>query len=264
MCKKLISFTGLLLILLPELSAQLDTSILENGIVKITNLGVRKKVYGFPMPLGVVILDEFENYNSEGIKIAQRKYFNIPHGYYTILWNEKGQKYFEEYVDPENGYFLENAWDDSGKTLYNQLYTGKAYMHALIQYHDNLASAFKRVEIYELKPCTFENISFSDTITGYYWIESRDSTAYQGNVVEYYENGSIKLKGYYSSKKFDVYNTLDDYQNSLKNPDTKYANRIRRIDDKCKEGIWTYYTPDGQVEKIEIYDKCQLIKIEKQ
>lgn len=264
MYKKYLCLICLLLILLSRSVAQLDTSILANGIVKITNLGVRKKVYGSPIPLGVVILDEFENYNSMGVKIAQRKYFNIPHGYYTILWNEKGQKYFEEYVDPENGYFLENAWDDSGKILYNQLYTGKPNMHALVQYHNNLSSAFKRVEIYELKPCTFENISFSDTITGYYWIESRDSMAYQGNVVEYYENGSIRLKGYYYPKKFDVYRAPEDYQNSLKNPDTKYANRIRRIDDKCKEGRWMYYTPDGQLEKVEIYDKCQLIKIEKQ
>ncbi|MFM9948791.1 MAG: hypothetical protein ACKV1O_12700 [Saprospiraceae bacterium] len=116
--------------MLPELSAQLDTSILDDKTVKITNLDVRKKVYGSPLPLGVAIFDEFEKYNSAGVKIAQCKYFNIPNGYYTILWNEKGQKYFEEYVDPENGYFLENAWDDSGKTLYNQLYTGKAYMHA--------------------------------------------------------------------------------------------------------------------------------------
>lgn len=255
--KNIIIISFFLGIGISSFSQSFDTIRYDDGKMMVINSQDQKKIEdNLKIKKSAVLEGNYRIFDTENNVIEKMVILEYDEGHYQKLKWKKGIKVWEEYGKFDDNYIYTLIWDDKGNIQFQQHVINNTQVR--IDYFDEAP-----YNIYHLKKFKIQErklgLKFVEQESLNYWVEIKDisnSWVPFGDQMKYYSNGNLKSKGSYLQAKFEIYETEEEYINSLTNSE------IEPISERgfAKNGEWVYYNENGEISYKEQYKNGQKIK----
>ncbi len=231
-------------------SQSYDTIRYDNGTMMIIDSQDQKKIVdNLEARKSAILEGNYRIFDKENKIIEKMVIKEYEEGHYQKLKWEKGIKVWEEYGKFDENYIYTLIWDQKGNIQFQQHVINNTQIR--IDYFDE-----PPCNIYLLKKFKIQEkelgIKLVDPQSSNFWVEINDYSKNWvpfGDQIEYYSNGNLKSKGSYLEAKFDIYETEEQYINSL--TDSKITPISKG--EYAKDGEWIYYKENGEIDYKELY-----------
>ncbi|MEZ4920861.1 MAG: hypothetical protein R2792_17300 [Saprospiraceae bacterium] len=233
--KYFILLFGCLIRLYPTF-AQFDTFFDPNGAYKVVNSQKFEMIYPNGLPIGKLLLEEYQSFDSQGNLIGECKVFGPGH-YHSRAWSNSGVLIIDEYVNKEADFGYQIVNDTLGNSKHTQIFNRELKIQ--LDYYEGSNFLKSSTEIIKV-PEQFDSLKISLPINNYYAVETRSNSQNITRIeksTSYYSNGLEKSISNYVYRRFEIYKTSSAYEEKNEQPIL--------IIDKIKDGIWKEFNQDG-------------------